>query len=136
MYTRRLLQNSHRSCVSTKCRSTHSKYHDVVHTERVFCVYYIGNFLNQPTYVYGEAEDTHLFEFQLKARLPWYKRVAHVPMENFTDIEHFEKHVARLQNTENYEILNKLVQKKFFVATSYIDVQDIIEKSCRSSVSA
>lgn len=50
-------------------------------SNRVFYVYSLGRFHNTPMYHYGETSDIDLVEFEMKKRVPYYKRVIYVPLD-------------------------------------------------------
>ena len=49
-------------------------------SNRVFYIYYLGNFTNVPLYHYGETDDIDHIDMRLRMNLPFYERVLYTPI--------------------------------------------------------
>ena len=58
---------------------------------RMFYVYFLGNFQNTPIYCYGETDNPDSVEFTLKRTLPMYKNIVLEPTEGYSGLSQFDR---------------------------------------------
>lgn len=61
---------------------------------RVFYIFYLGQFNNRPIYHYGETNDIDATELFVKANLPFYKLVLYLPIDTEQDgLSQFDQYI-------------------------------------------
>lgn len=101
---------------------------------RVFYIYFLGHYQNQPIFHFGETNDLDATEFFMKSSLPFYELQLYIPIDHehhaFTHFQDFIQDEIIKFPVHNLEHLDTFSPSRYDIKTILEKVNEIYANHC------